>query len=114
MARWPPAPLAWKSSGASAVPSGGLDDPIGPDTPGTDANPPHGAIDDGLDPLEVRLEPPRSDVVRVTVDAPDNRRFAANFALFCHMDSFRTPKYSKASYLLARSTSRTPSIFLID
>src|SRR5204862_3212521 len=54
-----------------------------------------GAAHDRSDAVKIRLESAGPDVVGVAVNSADDRRLAADFALFGHQSSFRTSKYSK-------------------
>jgi hypothetical protein len=65
-----------------------LDDLIGPETPGADAHALGSAIDDGANVLQIRLETPRTDVMRVTHLAADNRLLAANLTMLGHDSAF--------------------------
>src|SRR5438093_12618085 len=61
----------------------GLGHLAGPQAPRADANPPHGAIDNGFHTLEVRFESPRPDVMSVGDRSTDDRTLAADFASLC-------------------------------
>src|SRR6185295_4272897 len=64
--------------------SGGLDDLVGSEAARADAQPTDSAVDHRANPLEVRFEPPRRDVVRVADVPADDGAFSADFAALCH------------------------------
>jgi hypothetical protein len=66
---------------------GGLDDLVGPNAPGADAESANAPIHDGADPLEVRFEPAGSHVVGMAKRAAIHRYFATNFAVLGHPPS---------------------------
>src|SRR5262245_17333340 len=67
--------------------SGGLHDFSGTKTARADANPPDAAIHDCSYRLEVRLEPPRADVVSVADLPAHHRTFSANLTPLRHVTS---------------------------
>jgi len=56
----------------------------GAEAPRADADPLDTAVDDRSDELQVRLESPGADVVRVAVLAPYDRSLPAHFTSFGH------------------------------
>ena len=64
--------------------SGGLDHLAATQAAGADTNPLRGAADERPHRLEVRLEPPRSYVMRMRNCSTDHRPLAADFAPLCH------------------------------
>jgi hypothetical protein len=62
----------------------GLDDLVRAKAPGADAEPLNAAIHECADPLEIRLEAPSGDIVRVTDIPAHDGAFSAKFAAFRH------------------------------
>src|SRR6266540_1663474 len=89
-----PARMAWEygpiACGACGVltavrgTSGGLDDLVRPEAARADADMLRRAIDERANPLQVRIEATRRDVVRVADVAAKRRLLAADFTFLSH------------------------------
>jgi hypothetical protein len=80
--------------------SGDLGDLVRPDAPRADADALVATIDDRTDPLEVRLEAPGADVMRVAEGSSDDGLLTAHFTLLGHVEIFLQEKALK--YIRAR------------
>src|SRR5687768_496711 len=75
----------WKRPRASfARGLGGLDDLARAEAARADAQPLNAAVDERAHPLQVRLEPPRGHVMRVTDVPTHDGTLIADFTTFCH------------------------------
>src|SRR5579864_6894243 len=66
------------------APLGGFDDAIGLDAARADPNATDAPVDDRADPLQIRFESPRRDVIGVAQAAPDRAGLAANLTQLWH------------------------------
>ena len=64
---------------------GDLGDLVRPDAPGAGVDSTVAAADPGPDPLQVRLEPARPDVMGVAELPADDRGLSTDFAMLCHV-----------------------------
>lgn len=70
-----------------------LDDLVRPDASSAHPDPADAAVDERANPLKIRLEAARSDVVRMAVDPAVNRGLAANLAMLGHESVSQSRKW---------------------